>query len=460
MSVVVVSNRGPLSFGYGPNGELVTKRAAGGLASTLGSAIAGSGATWVAAAISDADREAAAGGPVEAEGFRVQSLVLDPDGYRMFYDVIANGTLWYLFHGLYDLPRRPRIDRRWREAWAAYREVNRAFATTTAEIAPEGAAVLVHDYHLMLVGSMLAEKRPDLRLVHFSHMPFCEPMSIRVLPEDAAVELFEGMAGYQACGFHSSRWAEAFEACSKAIIGRSPSTYVTPAAPDAADLVAVAGSKACAVELALLEERIGGRKLIVRVDRIELSKNLVRGFHAFEDLLRTRPELRNQVVFSASVYPSREGLADYLAYRQEVDALADRINQTWSTPDWTPIILDTSDNFARSVAALRRYDVLLVNPVRDGLNLVAQEGALVNERNGVLALSREAGVFDRLGAHALPVNPFDVAGTADTLATALAMPEDERASRAAALRETALAHTSGDWLRHQLAAAEGPTAAS
>jgi trehalose 6-phosphate synthase len=453
MAVVVVSNRGPLSFGYGADGELVTRRAAGGLASTLGAAVQGTGATWVAAAISDADRAAAAHGPVEAEGFRLESLVVDGDAYRMFYDVIASGTLWYLFHNLYDLPRRPRIDRRWREAWAAYRAVNEAFADKAAEAADEGAIVLVHDYHLLLVGKMLADRRPDLHPVHFSHTPFCEPMTIRVLPDDVAVELFEGMAGYRACGFHSPRWANAFRTCSEAVLGRSPATYVSYAAADAEDISGVAASPACAEQLAALEDRIGDRKLIVRVDRIELSKNLLRGFHAFEDLLQQRPELRGEVVFAASVYPSREGLADYLAYRQEVQSLAERINETWATPDWTPILLDMSDNFARSVAALRRYDVLLVNPVRDGLNLVAKEGAIVNQRNGVLVLSREAGVFDVLGEHSLAVNPFDVAGTSDALAAALDMADDERKQRAEALREIALARSSTDWLAEQLAAA-------
>ena len=454
MSVVVVSNRGPLSFAYGSDGELVTKRAAGGLASTLGAGIANTDALWVAAAISDADREAASSGTVEAEGFRLQSLVIDPDQYRMFYDVIANGTLWYLFHDLFDLPRRPRLDRRWRTAWNAFRDVNQAFADKACEVAEKGATLLVHDYHLVLVGKMLAEQRPDLRAVHFSHTPFCEPMTMRVLPDDVAVELFEGMAGFRACGFHSARWCDAFEACSKAVIGHSPPTYVSYAAADADDVMGVAGSEACDEQLARLEQRIGDRRLIVRVDRIELSKNIVRGFHAFEDLLRTRPDLRGRVVFAASVYPSREGLADYLAYRQEVQALAERINETWSTADWTPIVLDMSDNFARSVAALRRYDVLLVNPVRDGLNLVAKEGAIVNERNGVLALSREAGVFDVLKDHALAVNPFDVAGTADVLAAALEMSDDERKQRATALREIALSRTSADWLQEQLEAAQ------
>src|SRR5205823_6830960 len=140
-----------------------------------------------------------------------------------------------------------------------------------------------------------------------------------------------------------------------------------------------------------------------------------------DELLRARPEFVGNVVFAALVYPSREELPEYLAYRQEVEAMARRINDEWGTTDWTPIHLDTSDFFPRSVAALRRYDVLLVNPIRDGLNLVAKEGAIVNERDGVLALSREAGVYDVLRDHVLTVNPFDVSGTADVLAAALEM---------------------------------------
>jgi trehalose 6-phosphate synthase len=160
------------------------------------------------------------------------------------------------------------------------------------------------------------------------------------------------------------------------------------------------------------------------------------------------------VVFGAFVYPSREGLAEYLAYRQEVEGLINRINASWGTPDWTPILYDPRDDFPRSVAALRRFDALLVNPVRDGLNLVAKEGMLVNERDGVLALSRESGAWDELGGHALEVHPFDVAATADTLHAALSMPAEARASHAGALRALAAARGPRDWLADLLAAAE------
>jgi trehalose 6-phosphate synthase len=315
--------------------------------------------------------------------------------------------------------------------------------------------VLVHDYQLPLVGAHLATARPDLTVVHFSHTPFAGPDAVAMLPDEAAHELLSGLAAHRACGFHAARWADAFTASCDAVLGpgRAPATFVAPAAADVEDIRGVAASPACGAALEALEAEVGDRHLLVRVDRIELSKNLLRGFHAFDDLLQTHPEWRERVVFGAFVYPSREGLAEYQAYRQEVEGLIARINATWATPGWTPILYDPVDDFPRSVAALRRADVLLVNPVRDGLNLVAKEGAIVNERDGVLALSRESGAWAELGGAALEVNPFDVAGTSDVLHRALSMGAAERATHAAAVRELALARTPADWLADQLAAA-------
>jgi trehalose 6-phosphate synthase len=452
-NVVIVSNRGPLSFSHDSDGSLVAQRGAGGVASSLAPLVRDTGASWMAAAMTEADREAAAAGTVEAEGFRFRLLAVDPDAYRMAYDVVSNGTLWFLHHSLWDLARRPRFDRRWREAWDAYRAVNHTFARAVIDEAPANATVLVQDYHLALVGTWLAQERPDLRAVHFTHIPFCDPEAIRILPDEVAGELLAGLASHASCGFHARRWARNFEACCEALWGWHPATFVSPLAPDHDDIDTVADSAACAEEGAALDDALDGRRLILRVDRIELSKNLLRGFLAYEELLRTRPEWQGHVVFAAFVYPSREGLPEYLAYRQEVETLAARINNQWGVPGWTPIILDTSDNFPRSVAALRRYDLLLVNPVRDGLNLVAKEGPLLNVRNGVLALSREAGVWEELGSVALEVNPFDVAGTADVLAAALAMDDQNRATHAAALRKLAAARSPRHWLDDQLAAA-------
>jgi len=456
--LVIVSNRGPLSFNKDDDGNLVPSRGAGGLVSCLGPAVAGVGATWVAGAISEEDREAASQGVVEAEGFRLRSLVIEPDDYRQFYDVVANSTLWFLHHSLFDLPRRPRIDRRWREAWSTFVDVNREFAEAAAEEAPDGGVVLVHDYQLCLVGATLSKIRPDLRTAHFNHTPFCEPTALRMLPDEAATEIMEGLAGNGACGFHSKRWARAFESSCEATLDSVPPIFVAPAGIDTDDLAQVARSDESKEEFTKLDEQIGDRHFIARIDRIELSKNILRGFLAFEELLRTRPEWRERVIFGAFVYPSRDSIPDYMAYRSEVESMVERINNTWATPSWTPVLAYLEDFFPRSVAAHRRYDVLLVNPIRDGLNLVAKEGPTLNERDGVLVLSRESGVWDEMGEGAVGVNPFDITATADALAQALSMSRRERAERASRLRAITESRSPQDWLEDQLEAARQPSA--
>ena len=458
--VLVISNRGPVSFTYGDGGALVAKRGGGGLVSSLGPLVRGMGAIWMAAAVSDADRQAAAEGVIEAEGYAFRPVPVDPAAYAMAYDVVSNATLWFLHHGLFDLGRRPRLDRRWREAWGAYRDVNHTFAKAVIEEAPAGAIVLVQDYHLALVGTWLAQERRDLRAVHFSHIPFCEPGALRALPTEVAEELLVGLSSHASCGFHARRWAANFEACCAEALGFTPATFVAPLGPDAGHLAELAASEDCVREQAWVDEVRGDRRLVVRVDRIEPSKNILRGFWAFDDLLQTRAEWRGRVVFLALVYPSREGLPEYLAYRQEVESVARIVNDRWATPGWQPIVLDTSDNYPRSVAALTRYDVLLVNPIRDGLNLVAKEGPILNGTDGVLALSREAGAWEELSGVALEVNPYDVAGTADVLAAALSMSPEARRAHAAAVARVAGARDTRAWLDDLLAEAATVTGSS
>jgi len=453
--VVIVSNRGPVSF-QDDNGTLVARRGAGGLVTGLAPIVAGTDAIWLAAALSDADRKAAAQGIADADGLRVRLLDLDAGLHRMAYDVVCNATLWFCLHGLFDLARRPRIDHRWREAWDAYRAMNDAFAELVAEVAPDGAAVLVQDYHLALVGQRLQTLRPDVRSVHFSHTPWCDADGLRPLPDDVARELVAGVAGHHATTFHTHRWASAFVTSAQTVLGDGvqPTMGVTPLAPDPDDLAGVATSAACATAAAEFAEVVGDRKLLVRVDRIELSKNVLRGFHAFDDLLERHPEWRQRVVFAALLYPSREGLAEYLAYRQEVEGFAARLNDKWGTPDWTPIVMQTDDDYPRSVAALQLADVVLVNPIRDGLNLVAMESVLVSQRASTLVLSTEAGAWEQLGdAGAISINPYDIGATADALHAALTMEQSEREDRHARLHAVVSSRTPADWLREQLAAA-------
>jgi trehalose 6-phosphate synthase len=429
------------------------------LAATLGGGVREAGAVWVAAAMGDGDRlaaeQASGDGVLEVEGYAVRLVVVDPAEYRAYYDVIANQTLWFWHHHLFDATRRPRLDRRVYAAWESFRAVNVAMAEAADLVAEDGATVLVHDYHLSLVPALLRARRDDVRIVHFTHTAFVDRGLAGMLPGWMVDEVLDGLGGADACGFHSSRWRDAFLGCWDQIRAPAiaPRTFVAPAAPDREEVAQVAASAECAAELAALNAQVGDRACIVRVDRIELSKNLLRGFWAFAELLETRPEWRGRTHLVALMYPSREGLAEYLGHRVEVESAAEAVNRAYGSDDWTPVIVDMSDCFPRSVAALRRADVLLVNPVRDGLNLVAYEGPVVNERDAPLVLSYEAGAWDNLGPHAIGVNPFDVSATADALDTALRMPAEERSETAARLREAARVRSPGDWLRDQIAAA-------
>lgn len=451
--LVLVSNRGPITFELDAAGGLTSKRGAGGLVSGIGPLVAGTDATWLAAAITDGDRAACAAGVVEADGFRVDLLAFDPETYRLAYEIVSNEVLWFAHHGLWDLPREPIFDAGWTDAWDAYRTINHAFADAVSEVAPAGAAVLVQDYHLALVAARLADQRPDLACVHFSHTPFAPPVWLEALPDAAVDELLRAMAAHRACGFHTQRWANDFLTSARDLAGLDPTTFVSPLASDPDDLRREAASPECAIALRALTEVVGDRALIGRVDRVELSKNLLRGFLAYGDLLERYPAHRGRVMFVASAYPSREGVPGYADYRVAIEQAVEQINERFGTADWTPLVLDIGDDFPRSIALLRRADVLLVNPIRDGLNLVASEGPLVSEREVVLALSPEAGAWERLEPGALRVPPFDIAGTADVLHSALTMPAEERTRRFELLRGLAEARTPTHWLTEQLTAA-------
>ncbi len=461
--MIVVSHRGPFSFSRAPDGSFVTRRGAGGVVGALGPLLAGgdhsaTGAgnppVWVAAAIGEDERDAVEAGAVDVAGVDLRLLVLDERTHHLHYDLVSNGTLWFLYHDLFDLARRPRFDRRWREAWDAYVEVNATFADAVLDAAEPGDVVLVQDYQLALVPGRLRELRPDLRVVHFTHTPFCGPDVIGVLPFDVAEMLCASMASVPH-GFHAQRWASAFRAsCERVLGGPPPTTFVAPLGPDADELAEVAASAEAVAAREALDALVGDRVLLLRTDRIEPSKNIVRGFAAYELLLEDHPSWRGRVVFVAMLYASREGLSEYQAYRTEVEAAAARVNARFGTADWQPVVLDTRDDFARTVAGLQRADVLLVNPLRDGLNLVAKEGPLLNERDAVLCLSPGAGAWDELQSAVCTVHPFDLEQTAAELHRALTMPVAERGEQATRLRDLVAARTSAMWLADLMAAAE------
>ncbi|MSO37782.1 MAG: trehalose-6-phosphate synthase [Acidimicrobiia bacterium] len=451
--MIVVSHRGPISFREQADGSFEQRRGSGGVVSALAPLLARrEDAHWIAAAISEDDRTAVAAGESHADEFNLRLLSLDPDAHRAHYDTISNSTFWFLFHGLFDLSRFPRFDRHWRDAWQSYVEVNKAFADAVAETAAGGDVVLIQDLHLMLVAGMLKKARPDLHVSHFTHTPFCGPNSIRVLPDYAAHAVCSSLATCPS-GFHAQRWADAFRASSQTVLGAHAAVgnnYAASFGPDPKMLESELAMPEVQAAIHSLEERVGDRALVVRSDRVEPSKNIVRGFYAYDLLLEEHPELRERVVFAALLNPSRDSIPAYQAYRDEVEQAAARVNDRWARDDWQPVLLDTRDDYARSIAGLARSDVLLVNPVRDGLNLVAMEGPLVNDRDGVVCLSRDAGAFDILEQGCLAVNPYDIVQTAAVLHEALEMEPAERASRAAILRDRAASSPPSLWLETQI----------
>ncbi|GIU84804.1 MAG: trehalose-6-phosphate synthase [Acidimicrobiales bacterium] len=450
--VVVASNRGPVTHQRGPDGDIRPRRGGGGLVSALSPLLRRRDSLWIASAMSEVDREMA-GRTVRVDGgLQVQFVDIEAARLRRSYDLVCNGTLWFLHHHLFDATRRPVFDRRWWEAWSDYVDMNRSFAAAIRENAPEGSVVLVQDYHLCLVAEELRLSGSGLASVHFSHTPFAAPETFRILPSRVRKEILSGMAAFDSCGFHTARWRDCFLACCDQEGVEPPSTFVAPLGPDEQSLKDDAVDPRCVREWERILESAEGRRLIVRVDRIEPSKNILRGLRAFDELLETHPEHRGEVVFAHFLYPSRQRLPEYTAYHKEVLSLAEHLNRKWGDAAWTPVVVDDTDDHLRSLAALGAYDVLVVNPVRDGLNLVAKEGPLVNRRDGEVILSTEAGAYEELGETAHGVEPFDVSATAEAMHAALTSDETVRRSRAARLKELAAARTPEDWLLDQLSA--------
>jgi trehalose 6-phosphate synthase len=455
--ILVASNRGPITYSLSESGELTARRGGGGLVSGLSAIGPDAGAVWVCSALGDGDREAVRRGVGEPG---VRMLDIDADTHADAYNGIANSVLWFVHHMLYQTPLEPVFDAEFRRRWDSYEAYNRAFARALAEEAAQGAAVLVQDYHLVLVPRMLRELRPDLRIGHFSHTPWAPPEYFRMLPDDIAAKVLRGILGADRAAFLTQRWADAFTDCCHAVLGPGiPSGTrigVHGLGADADFLRRRAHEADVDERIGSLREQLGTapdgsrRKAVVRVDRTELSKNIVRGLLAFGQLLEERPEWRERVVHVALAYPSRQDLKVYRDYMDEVQRVAAEINARYGTADWTPVILHLKDDFARSLAAYRLADVALVNPIRDGMNLVAKEVPLVSDEGCVLVLSREAGAYEELGEDSVVVNPYDVVGTAEALHEALSLPLGERAERMKRLAAAATALPPTQWFLDQL----------
>ena len=444
-SLIVVSNRGPVTYARDAAGGRVEQRGAGGLVTALRGLVHQHDVTWIASATTDEDRLVAA----EEGSDGVVLVAHDPAAYDGYYNVIANPLLWFVQHSLWGLGMRPELDETSHCAWhEGYVRINRSFADAVVaqlDNRPD-ATVFFHDYHLYLAPAFVREARPDAKLVHFVHIPW--PVDWSMFPAEWRRAVHTGLLSNDLVGFHTERWARNFLRSCDDVLGRGRRPRVSHHAisidPTEFDELAVSEA-VLEREASLAAAR--PERLIVRVDRIDPSKNIVRGFHAFELLLERHSEWHGRVSMLALLDPSREQVPEYVAYREEIERAVSAVNERFGTAGWQPVDLRIGDDFPQSIAAYKQYDVLLVNAVYDGMNLVAKEGPLVNPRNGVLVLSENAGAYEELREWAIGVNPFDVLDQAEALHEALSMDVAERRRRAEALQAQVRGNDAAHWLQ-------------
>jgi trehalose 6-phosphate synthase len=450
--LVLVSNRGPVTFRRGEDGEMTTTQGGGGLVTALSGLIEHTPALWISAATTDGDEETArahGGGSFPLEGLgkdtRGRFVTMDEATYDAYYNVIANPILWFIQHYLWDLSNAPNITRTELDAWEhGYQEANRLFAQAVIEELADtpDAMVMLHDYHLYTAPAEIRRAHPEAFLHFFCHIPWSQPDAWRILPPHMREAILRGLLANDIIGFHTPRYARNFLLCCEELLdarvdyrrgqlsweGREVWAKPYPISVYAPTFERLASSP----EVAAYEGPILRRRrahLIIRVDRTDLSKNTLRGFLAFDVFLDRYPEFREEITFFALLQPSRQDVPQYVEYLEQIRELASMINTKHGNTDWMPISLNIENNLPRAVAAYKHYDVLMVNSIFDGMNLVAKEAPLVNERGGVLILSENTGAHDELGSFALSVNPFDVEAQAEALHAALTMPLSERLAR-------------------------------
>jgi trehalose 6-phosphate synthase len=399
---------------------------------------------------------------------RLRFVPLERAQYEAAYNVIANPLLWFLQHQMYELPTRPMIDAGTLRAWHnGYVPVNEAFARAVLRQATDDTEprIMLHDYHLYLAPAMIRARRPEALISHFTHIPWPPSSLWQTISPAIRTAIVAGLTGADVVGFQTERYAHNFLRAVESFLPGARVDHRTrrvvlesghvahvrdyPISIDVDATRLVSGSRAARRRADQLSGAARER-VIVRVDRLEPSKNIVRGFLAYEALLQRYPRLRDRISFLAFLVPSRTGLREYGDYGRKVQAAVDRINARFGRAGYRPIQLFYENNYAQAIAGLTIADVVLVNPLVDGMNLVAKEAVVVSERDAVLILSETAGAFDQMADGALAVAPADVVGTADALAAALAIPRDERRRRLADLRRGVEREDISWWLRIQL----------
>lgn len=485
--IILASNRGPVGFRIGDRGTVIARRGGGGLITALGGLARHHDVTWIAHAMADGDvqmsREAGNTGIQEVArdgaGYTLH-FVGEPDAqYAMFYNTLSNPLLWFVQHGLYGFGWNPTVDRRTHAAFRAYRAINELVAQRIVNVydstggASHDTVIMVQDYHLYLVPGIVRTLRPDSLLQFFVHIPWPAPGSWRCIPRDwvrqfvlsllacdiVGVQTESDVLGFlQCCLEFVPEAAVDFDAHLVTIDERTvhvkgyPISVAVDEFEEHMQSAAVQRYRGNIGRMRPVGDGMGDEDgtLIVRIDRTDPSKNIVRGFGAFALMLHEHPELHGKVTMFCQLDPSRQDIPEYVAYLADIQRAAESVNVQYATNTWQPLVLNLDANFQAAVAAYCEYDVLFVNPVADGMNLVSKEGPAVNQRNGVVILSEQAGAYAQLHDHVIGVNPFDIADQADALYEAVMCDSKTRATRAKALHDQVVEYDIRRWIDEQL----------
>ncbi len=471
--LILAANRGPVNFTATSDGTLRARRGSGGVVTALSQLSRHVPITWVAATMNDADRRAALDPEaipraLPDDSVRLRLARVERPVFEAANNVIANPLLWFFQHEMWNLPERPMIDAAVMRAWhGGYVQLNAALAQAVLREVPRddpSPRIMLHDYHLYLAAPTIRRARPSAVLSHFTHIPWPSSSLWQVLPRVMREEIVRGLLANDIVGFQTARFAHNFLRTVESFVpdarvdyesrtvARDGRTTTVRVYPISIDVDATRRSAASTAARRRRDEMLlaTAERVIVRVDRLEPSKNIIRGFHAFEALLEQRSDLRGHLTFLAFLVPSRTSIREYRDYGRRVRDAAERINARFGRGGRTPVKIYFENDYPQALAGLSIADVVLVNPLIDGMNLVAKEAVVVNERDGVLILSETAGAFDQMAEGVLAVAPADIVGTADAIAAALEMPLTERRRRLDGLRAGVAREDISVWLQRQL----------
>jgi trehalose 6-phosphate synthase len=474
-TLILASNRGPVTLRTNENGETEYQRGSGGLVTALIGVLQHAEAHWIACAQTEEDKAWGQGlvalGDSD-EQVSMHFVVPSEEAYEGYYGVIANPLLWFLQHSMWNIFREPTIDQTtWKHWEEGYVAVNTLFAEEISrqiKSSSQPALVMLQDYHLYLAPQLIRYKfRPKGKytLAHFVHIPWPGAEAWGFLPPRMRRGILEGLCAVDLLGFQTHEDGLNFiRTCESHLPGcrvnyrkgkvwfRNHATYVRdfPISIDVPGLKQFSETEEVISYRDQLLQAHGDWQILLRIDRIEPSKNIVRGFQAFDELLERYPEHRGKVKFIALLVPSRLDVHEYGDYLDEVMGVAGRVNAKYGGNGWEPIRVLVEENYPRAVAGLQIYDVLLVNSIADGMNLVAKEGPIVNRGDGVLVLSERTGAYQQLEPGVLVISPLDVHGTAEAIHQALTMSPEVRREKAERLRSLVESHDIVDWLNKQL----------